>query len=176
MQRTARTVRRSVASLALRGVLVAAAAWLPAQAFAQQGAWPSRPVRVVVPFGPGAPDFALLGAGPGRKDLNTLKFVSTLNLGSNENQVTWLAGLNYKPNDNTLIYGKVSTVRRTKQNGPVQPARCGLRTSVHHPARPMMPVAATPRPGCQESEPPSRWNGQNQRLRIAPYAKPHTQP
>jgi iron complex outermembrane receptor protein len=61
------------------------------------------------PFGRFGPDFGLLGAGSARKNFATLQYVSTLHLGSNENKLTWLAGLNYKPNDNTLIYGKVST-------------------------------------------------------------------
>ncbi|KUR70824.1 TonB-dependent receptor [Novosphingobium fuchskuhlense] len=62
------------------------------------------------PFGPGIPDFAgLIGQGPGRKDLSKLKFVSTLPLGSKDSKVTWLAGLNYKPNANTLVYVKAST-------------------------------------------------------------------
>ena len=61
------------------------------------------------PFGRFGPDFGLVGAGPARKNFATLQYVSTLNLGSSENKLTWLAGLNYKPNDNTLIYGKVST-------------------------------------------------------------------
>ena len=61
------------------------------------------------PFGPGAPDTGLIGAGSGRKNLSTLKFVSTLPLKSAENKITWLAGLNYKPNRDTLVFAKVST-------------------------------------------------------------------
>lgn len=61
------------------------------------------------PFGPGAPDTGLIGAGAGRKDLTKLKFVSTLPLKSNDSKVTWLAGLNYKPNSDTLIFAKAST-------------------------------------------------------------------
>lgn len=61
------------------------------------------------PFGPGIPDFALLGAGPDRKDITKLKFASTLPLGSKDSKVTWLAGLNFKPNPNTLVYVKAST-------------------------------------------------------------------
>lgn len=62
------------------------------------------------PFGPGTPDTAgLIAQGPGRKDLTKLKFVSTLPLGSSDSKVTWLAGLNYKPNVNTLVYVKAST-------------------------------------------------------------------
>jgi iron complex outermembrane receptor protein len=38
-----------------------------------------------------------------------LRYASTLNLGSDENKITWLAGLNYQPNSDTLIYAKVST-------------------------------------------------------------------
>lgn len=33
----------------------------------------------------------------------------TLNLKSSDDKVTWLAGLNYKPSQRTLVYGKVST-------------------------------------------------------------------
>ena len=62
------------------------------------------------PFGPGVPDFAgLIGQGEGRKDLSKLKFVSTLPLGSKDSKVTWLAGLNFKPNPATLVYVKAST-------------------------------------------------------------------
>ena len=62
------------------------------------------------PFGPGVPDFAgLIGQGPDRKDLSKLKFVSTLPLGSKDSKVTWLAGLNFKPNPATLVYVKAST-------------------------------------------------------------------
>jgi len=32
-----------------------------------------------------------------------------LPFGSSENKTTWLAGLNYKPNKDTLVYGKIST-------------------------------------------------------------------
>jgi iron complex outermembrane recepter protein len=61
------------------------------------------------PFGPGAPDTGLIGAGPARKDFATLKFVSRLPLGSKDTKLTWLAGLNYKPNSDTLVFAKVSS-------------------------------------------------------------------
>ncbi|MCB2065016.1 MAG: TonB-dependent receptor [Erythrobacter sp.] len=72
------------------------------------------------PFGAGPPDCFLLGpdanstnclfdTGPGRKDIDSLPYLSVLNLGSNDSRVTWLAGLNYEPNPDTLIYAKVST-------------------------------------------------------------------
>ncbi|MEZ0244911.1 MAG: TonB-dependent receptor [Sphingomonas sp.] len=57
---------------------------------------------------PGPPNAALFGAGPGRKNVNAING-QILHLGSNENRVTWLVGLNYKPNEDTLIYAKVST-------------------------------------------------------------------
>ncbi|WP_219893011.1 TonB-dependent receptor [Aquisediminimonas profunda] len=76
------------------------------------------------PTGTGAPIIApgdILGTG-----LNTVYFgggstrkniwgagnptgASYVNLNSSENKLTWLIGLNYKPNDDTLVYGKVST-------------------------------------------------------------------
>ncbi|MBY0394106.1 MAG: TonB-dependent receptor, partial [Novosphingobium sp.] len=56
----------------------------------------------------GGPNFTLLGAGPGRKDLNAIN-AQILPLGSNDSKVTWLAGLNYKPNADTLVYFKAST-------------------------------------------------------------------
>ncbi|OYU35407.1 TonB-dependent receptor [Novosphingobium sp. PASSN1] len=61
-----------------------------------------------VTFDPTGPNFTLLGAGPGRKDLNAIN-AQKLPLGSNDNKVTWLAGLNFKPNSDTLVYVKAST-------------------------------------------------------------------
>ncbi|MFM5931912.1 MAG: TonB-dependent receptor [Novosphingobium sp.] len=61
------------------------------------------------PFGPGAPDSALLGAGLARKQFSSLKFLSTLNLAMSEDKTTWLAGVNYKPNPDTLFFVKAST-------------------------------------------------------------------
>lgn len=61
------------------------------------------------PFGAGPPDPGLVGAGAGRKDFNTLLYVARLPLGSEEDRITWLAGLNFTPDSDTLIYGKVST-------------------------------------------------------------------
>jgi iron complex outermembrane receptor protein len=51
---------------------------------------------------------ALFGQGVGRKDINNIN--ATLSqLTSNDTKTTWLVGLNYTPNDRTLVYGKVST-------------------------------------------------------------------
>ncbi len=61
------------------------------------------------PFGAGPPDAALFNAGPARKNFATLRYLTTLPLASSENKLTWLVGLNYKPNSDTLIFGKVST-------------------------------------------------------------------
>ncbi|MEL1251093.1 TonB-dependent receptor domain-containing protein [Aurantiacibacter gilvus] len=61
------------------------------------------------PFGAGPPDSYLFNAGPARKDFNQMAFLSTLNLGSQDDRVTWLAGLNYEPNPDTLLFAKVST-------------------------------------------------------------------
>ncbi|MDT0506749.1 TonB-dependent receptor [Novosphingobium sp. MMS21-SN21R] len=72
------------------------------------------------PFGFGPPDAFLVApgtptsnylfnSGPGRKDLTKLPYATTLLLGSDESKVTWLAGLNYKPNSDTLVFAKVST-------------------------------------------------------------------
>ena len=66
------------------------------------------PFNGVPPPG-GAPDAGLLNAGPARKDFNTLTYLQTLPLDSKESKVTWLIGVNYKPNDDTLVYAKVST-------------------------------------------------------------------
>jgi iron complex outermembrane receptor protein len=55
---------------------------------------------------------AFFGAGPGRKDIygaGNPTGSQFLDLRSAENKVTWLAGLNYTPNNDTLIYGKIST-------------------------------------------------------------------
>jgi iron complex outermembrane receptor protein len=61
------------------------------------------------PFGAGPPDPGLFNAGPGRKDFDDLAFVSELPLDSSEDKITWLVGLNYKPNNDTLVYAKAST-------------------------------------------------------------------
>ncbi|CCA90628.1 TonB-dependent receptor (plasmid) [Novosphingobium sp. PP1Y] len=61
------------------------------------------------PFGNGPPDPALLGAGPDRKNFADLAYVQTLDLGSRESKVTWLAGLNWKPDPMTLVYAKATT-------------------------------------------------------------------
>ncbi|MFM5954093.1 MAG: TonB-dependent receptor [Novosphingobium sp.] len=56
----------------------------------------------------GGPNPALLAAGPARKDINAIH-AQHIPLGSKDNKVTWLAGLNYKPNSDTLVFAKVST-------------------------------------------------------------------
>ena len=72
------------------------------------------------PFGAGPPDAFrvapgtpttnyLFGSGPGRKNFSALPYLQTLNLSSSENKVTYLGGLNFKPNRDTLVYAKVST-------------------------------------------------------------------
>ena len=61
------------------------------------------------PFGATGPDFGLVGAGSARKNIAALKYVQTLPLGSSEDKITWLAGLNWKPDSDTLVYAKVST-------------------------------------------------------------------
>ncbi|MXO71919.1 TonB-dependent receptor [Alteraurantiacibacter buctensis] len=61
------------------------------------------------PFGAGPPDAGLFNAGPSRKTFSTLRYATRLNLGSDDDKITWLAGLNWQPNADTLIYAKVST-------------------------------------------------------------------
>lgn len=51
----------------------------------------------------------LVGKGSARQDFSKLAVVQRLPLGSNDSKVTWLVGLNYKPNADTLLYAKVST-------------------------------------------------------------------
>ncbi|MFC3594783.1 TonB-dependent receptor [Novosphingobium piscinae] len=65
--------------------------------------------RNATPFGAGPPDPQLFNGTIERKNFSALRFATTLNLASEEDKVTWLAGLNYKPNADTLIYAKVST-------------------------------------------------------------------
>ena len=61
-------------------------------------------------FGPGAPDPLLFSTGGARKDIDALKFLSTLNLDpAKEDKITWLAGLNFKPDSDTLVFVKAST-------------------------------------------------------------------
>ena len=57
------------------------------------------------------PVFALGVLGVARQNLDALfgNIPHLLNLGSEESKTTYLADLNYTPNDRTLIYGKVST-------------------------------------------------------------------
>jgi iron complex outermembrane recepter protein len=73
------------------------------------------------PFGAGPPDAFtvapgtpltdyLFNSGPSRKNFAKLPYVQTLNLNPpKEDKITWLAGLNYKPNSDTLVYAKAST-------------------------------------------------------------------
>lgn len=61
------------------------------------------------PFGPGAPDPELFNGAIVRKNFSALKFATKLNLASDEDKVTWLLGLNYKPDNDTLVYAKAST-------------------------------------------------------------------
>ncbi len=72
------------------------------------------------PFGAGPPDCFRLGegatstnclfnTGTSRKDILSLPYLQTLPLGSADDKITWLAGLNYEPNPDTLIFAKVST-------------------------------------------------------------------
>lgn len=75
------------------------------------GAGPPDDIAAAIAAAPNAPsptDF-LRGSGNVRKNFAKLPYVSTLLLGSSENKVTWLAGLNWKPDADTLVYGKVST-------------------------------------------------------------------
>ena len=61
------------------------------------------------PFGRGAPDPLLFNGVIQRQDFSKLAYATRLPLDSSEDKVTWLGGLNYKPDADTLIYGKVST-------------------------------------------------------------------
>lgn len=66
--------------------------------------------RNASPFGAGPPDSALFNAGPARKNFANLRYLVTLNLDpGKEDKITWLAGLNYKPNSDTLFFAKMST-------------------------------------------------------------------
>ncbi len=58
------------------------------------------------PFGPSRP--FLFATGPSRKNINGIN-ASFVPLGSSDSKVTWLAGLNYKPNSDTLLFVKAST-------------------------------------------------------------------
>lgn len=55
------------------------------------------------------PDPYIVGAGPGRKDFSKVMYLTTIPLKSSDSKVTWLAGLNFKPNSDTLIFVKAST-------------------------------------------------------------------
>jgi iron complex outermembrane recepter protein len=58
----------------------------------------------------GPPDAILFGTGGARRDITTLRYVQTLNLNPpKEDEITWLAGLNYKPDSDTLVFVKAST-------------------------------------------------------------------
>ncbi|MDE2435604.1 MAG: TonB-dependent receptor, partial [Sphingomonadales bacterium] len=56
----------------------------------------------------GGPNPALFASGAVRPNINTLG-AQRLPLGSSDNKLTWLAGLNYKPSPDTLVFAKVST-------------------------------------------------------------------
>ena len=58
------------------------------------------------PFGPSRP--FLFATGPSRKNINAIN-ASFLPLKSSDDKITWLAGLNYKPNSDTLLFVKAST-------------------------------------------------------------------
>lgn len=75
------------------------------------GAGPPDNIAAAIAAAPNAPALTdyLRGSGGGRKNFAKLPYATALNLGSSENKVTWLAGLNWKPDADTLIYGKVST-------------------------------------------------------------------
>ena len=61
-------------------------------------------------FRPDTPptDF-LFNAGPGRKNIDALPYLTVFDLGSKDSKVTWLAGVNYQPDPDTLVYAKVTT-------------------------------------------------------------------
>ncbi len=62
------------------------------------------------PFGMGPPDSYLFGGGSSRKDFAQMAFLQDLDLNPpSESETTWTLGLNYTPDDNTLIYGKITT-------------------------------------------------------------------
>jgi iron complex outermembrane recepter protein len=65
--------------------------------------------RNASPFGAGPPDPQLFNGALVRKDFANLRFKTIFPLASKENKVTWLVGLNYKPDSDTLVYAKVST-------------------------------------------------------------------
>ncbi|MCW1402629.1 TonB-dependent receptor [Novosphingobium sp. MW5] len=76
--------------------------------------------RNASPFGAGPPDAFTVAAGtpttdylfqsgPGRKNQLKLPYRTAFNLTMDESKVTWLAGLNFKPNPDTLVYAKAST-------------------------------------------------------------------
>jgi len=75
------------------------------------GAGPPDDIAAAIRSAPNAPALTdyLRGSGGGRKNFARLPYASTLNLGSGESKVTWLAGLNWKPDSDTLVYAKVST-------------------------------------------------------------------
>ncbi len=61
-------------------------------------------------FGAFGPDPYLFSTGTARKDFSQMAYLETLHLDPpSEDKVTWLLGLNYTPDDDTLIYGKVTT-------------------------------------------------------------------
>ena len=66
------------------------------------------PDAFIVPPGTPTTDF-LFNSGAGRKNIEKLPYLQDIPLKTSENKVTWLAGLNYQPNRDTLVYAKVST-------------------------------------------------------------------
>lgn len=65
--------------------------------------------RNASPFGAGPPDPELFNGALVRKDFADLAFTTIFPLSSKEDKITWLAGVNYKPNRDTLVFAKVST-------------------------------------------------------------------
>jgi iron complex outermembrane receptor protein len=66
------------------------------------------PDAFLVPPGTPTTDY-LFNSGPGRKNVLNLPYLQTLHLASKDDKITWLAGLNYQPNSDTLVYAKVTT-------------------------------------------------------------------
>ncbi len=65
--------------------------------------------RNASPFGAGPPDPLLFNGAISTKNFADLRFKTIFPLSSKEDKITWLAGLNYKPNSDTLVFAKVST-------------------------------------------------------------------
>ncbi len=69
----------------------------------------SLPYGSASPFGAGPPDPQLFNGAIVQHDFSTLLYRKVPNLKVSENKLTWLVGLNYKPDSRTLIYAKAST-------------------------------------------------------------------